>query len=772
MIDQNAQGASDERARLGAALDLVLDRGRDPATDAELESIARALNEERRGCLAQLAALPAIDDGVIAALSALEEPFRCLLFIRAQPRLGEIIAIDRIRLILYTAGILEGLEAIPGIPGRLLASLLAAYIKQRVGPDFLRRLPPGLPSSEVKPLVRYLIQYGDEGQKETLRAILGSPNGLGGDRLANLVIEGAVESLFGQAMVHRVRHQPTSMIYYDLLERCVDFAKDDEKRSLLELLEKTTVARAKELQSLMDELLFAEYRDSRLLERLFGEGSMALRFGGEGAFVNAIDMTLGDRPVAFFGGKSTGLLAYDATRLSTRRWDLGIQSNIRALASSASGALVAVGYENGSVAVFEPSASAIRFKEAGLLSSVRRILFSKDERLLVAAGNREDDAIVLVDLARGEKVYLKGHGSYVNDLVLSPDGRTLYSAGHDRLLIEWDLEAGRAVARADAPASLKSLCLSPDGKYLYSGDNRPDGLDRVTHCGILRWSARPLGRKPTVVQERAHGDSIRDILVSASGKYLFSSSLDGQLRIWDATDGHLCFDFPAAESSNRSFFLSPDCRYCATGDSRGTLTFWNIEALLEEELEKITAEHMRLLAPYRLDLREGTRLEVEKILGDYQLRGCLVRTFPNMIRMVVKELSNEVEGGMNQPEAARRLELITIIHETAHAVGVIGARDRRDEARSWPVELHEAIAQYATWYLAKYDPFDLFRDPGLLELFERLSLHQPPEYRAFALLPSGREDLFNALGLLEREKRPAADPAAAGMEASSAGGAS
>jgi hypothetical protein len=755
------QDGSDERERLRAALGSIVPQGREPATDAELDAIGAILEEERRLCTKQLAALPAMENGAAEAMGAFEEPFRCLLFIRARQRLGELVAIDGARLVLYAAASLGGLEGLPGLPGRLLASLLAAYIKQRVGPDFLRRLPESLSSSEVKPLLRYLVKRGEEGQMEALRSVLRGPGGIGGDRLANLVVEAAVESLFGQAMVHRLRHQPTSIIYYDLLDRGADFVKDGERRSLLDLLEKTTVARARELQALMDDLLFAEYGDSRLLERIFGEGSYSLRFGREGDFINAIDMAYGERPVAYFGGKGTGLLAFDATSLSTRRWDLGVDSNVRAIAASPSGKLVAVGYENGTVLVFDPARSLVLLREKKALSSVRRLLFEKDEGGVIAAGNREDDAIVLLGLPGGEKRYLKGHGSYVNDLALSPEGHRLYSAGHDRLVIEWDLESGRLLSKVDAPASLKSLCASRDGMYLYSGDNRPDGLGSVNYCGILRWNAHSLEGGPRPIQERAHRDSIRDLSVSESGKYLFSSSLDGRLRIWDSATGSLRFEFPAlGDAENRSFFLSPDCRYCATGDSGGNLAFWNVERLVEDELEKITAEQMRLLAPYRMDLREGTRLEVDKVLGDYQLRGGLVRTFPNMIAMIAAELA--AEGGTIQPEAARRLELVTILHETAHAVGVLGGRDRRDEARAWPVELHETIAQYATWYLAKYDPFDLFRDPGLLELFERLALRQGPEYNAFASLPSRREDLLNALAILERRKKEAAAPVAAG----------
>jgi len=753
----NGQDHSGEREGLRAAIGRIAAPGRDPATDAELDAIAAILAEERRRCLGRLAALPAAagaEPGAAAAMAAFEEPFLCLLCIRSREAIAKVVEVDEARLVLCAARNLEGLNQAAGRAARLLSSLLAGYIKQRVGPGFLRALPASLPSGEIKPLLRHLLEAGSEEQRGCARAALAARRVPGGERLADLVVEAAVECLFGQAMVHRIRHQPTSIIYYDLLDRGADFVKDGERRSLLELLEETAVARARELQALMDDLLFAEYEDSRLLELIYGEGSYRLRFGREGDFINAIDMAYGERPVAYFGGKGTGLLAFDATSLSTRRWDLGVDSNVRAIAASPSGRLVAVGYENGSVVVLEPARSLVLLKELKALSSVRRLLFERDEGGVVAAGNREDGAIVRIGLPDGEKRYLTGHGSYVNALALSPDGRRLYSAGHDRLVIEWDLGAGRLLAKADAPASLKSLCVSRDGRYLYTGDNRPDGTGSVMHCGILRWNARALASGPTPIQERAHRDSIRDLAASGSGRHLFSSSLDGRLRIWDSATGSLRFEFPASGGAeNRSFFLSPDCRYCATGDSGGKLSFWNIERLVEGELDEIAAEQMRVLAPYRIDLREGTKLDVDKVLGDYQIRGSLVRTYPNMIGMIAAELAGEC--GMSQPEAARRLELVTILHETAHAAGVLGARDRRDESRSWPVELHEAIAQYAAWYLAKYDPFDLFRDPGLLEVFERLRLRQAPEYQAFSTLPSGREELHQALAALERLKKAA-----------------
>jgi WD40 repeat protein len=134
------------------------------------------------------------------------------------------------------------------------------------------------------------------------------------------------------------------------------------------------------------------------------------------------------------------------------------------------------------------------------------------------------------------RVALAGHNSWVYDLVITPDGQTLISAGGDDSLIWW-------AAAAEAPTEIRkvrahdgwirALALSPDGKLLASGGN-----DRV----VRLWNVAD-GAKV-----REFTGAARDIYSLAfhpSGQWLLAGDLDGKIHQWNVADGALVKTFDA-----------------------------------------------------------------------------------------------------------------------------------------------------------------------------------------------------------------------------------
>ena len=71
-----------------------------------------------------------------------------------------------------------------------------------------------------------------------------------------------------------------------------------------------------------------------------------------------------------------------------------------------------------------------------------------------------------------ENLTLQGHAGAVFCLVLSTDGKRLYSGSQDSTIKVWDLGAGKeTLTLSGHTAQVSSLVLSADGKRLYSGSD-------------------------------------------------------------------------------------------------------------------------------------------------------------------------------------------------------------------------------------------------------------------------------------------------------------
>ena len=164
---------------------------------------------------------------------------------------------------------------------------------------------------------------------------------------------------------------------------------------------------------------------------------------------------------------------------------------------------------------------------------------------------------------------MTGHKERVESLVLSADGKRMFSGSYDGLIKIWDLDINREIITLRGHASgVASLALSADGKQLRSGGH--DGKILVWNLGttesklpmigpghggamILRWLAAPDGKrmfsgaadrtikvwdpdgKRPNVTLRGHKAEIRGLALAPDGKRLFS--LGGDIRIWDLDSG-------------------------------------------------------------------------------------------------------------------------------------------------------------------------------------------------------------------------------------------
>ncbi len=200
----------------------------------------------------------------------------------------------------------------------------------------------------------------------------------------------------------------------------------------------------------------------------------------------------------------SGLLAALAEKpqLASLLW--GYQDEVRAVAFSPNGQLLAAGNAAGDVYL-----SDFQGVEVGLLphqvrhltghsDSTSALAFSPDGRWLASAGF--DDTVHLWDVGTGKQLGapLMGHSDNVWALAYSPDGETLVTGGADGEIMLWDLGASLVVSGPQSMRSLaaglglvSSLAFSPGGEVLAAGSG--DGSVTLWDMRRLEPIGEPLG---------------------------------------------------------------------------------------------------------------------------------------------------------------------------------------------------------------------------------------------------------------------------------------
>ncbi len=129
------------------------------------------------------------------------------------------------------------------------------------------------------------------------------------------------------------------------------------------------------------------------------------------------------------------------------------EARVLSVAASPDGRRLVTGAEDGRVRVFDlDDREPVRVLPA-CVSGVRRLAFAPDGRRLAAA-ELETGAVRIFDLDAGAlAVALRGHEGHVHGVAFDPSGRRLFSAGEDRRIAIWSLDAVERVLRAP-PADL------------------------------------------------------------------------------------------------------------------------------------------------------------------------------------------------------------------------------------------------------------------------------------------------------------------------------
>ncbi len=191
---------------------------------------------------------------------------------------------------------------------------------------------------------------------------------------------------------------------------------------------------------------------------------------------------------------------------------------------------------------------------------------------MISAGY--DRKLVFWNMTDGKATHTASVDNSLKCLALSPDGKTLASAGEDMIVQLWDVVTAKPTAKlADHKDWILALAFSPDNKQVASG--AVDGTVRLWDVGAAKKIAQ-LPAPPTPLPKTPPDPvAVHALAFSPDGKALYLGGADGNIQVVNLGDGKVVRVLAGHTSAVTGIALHPSGNVLASSSKDRTIRLWN-----------------------------------------------------------------------------------------------------------------------------------------------------------------------------------------------------